>query len=90
MTLEKKGKMSEFKSLIDCQTERIHKLTIEVKDGVAQRSVACELQLNYSKTNAILIRLDTEDIVEEREMTKDEIQMKFEFDKKSKQTKGGN
>lgn len=84
LLLEKKAKMAEFKSLVDYQTERIHKLTIEVKDGVAQRSVDCELRLNYSKTNTILIRLDTEAIVEEREMTKEEKQMKFEFEKTKK------
>lgn len=84
LTLEKKAKMAEFKGLIDHQAERIHSLTVEVKDGIAQRTVDCELRLNYSKLNAILIRLDTEDLVEEREMTTEEKQMKFDFKKAKK------
>ena len=84
LKLEKKAKVAEFSSQIDTEAERIHSLTIEVKDGVAQRPVDCELRLNHTKLTATLIRLDTEDIVEEREMTSDEKQMKIEFEKSKK------
>lgn len=87
LKLEKKAKMAEFKGMVDHQEERIHKLTVEVKDGVAQRPVECELKLNYSKLSATLVRLDTEDIVEERTMSEDEKQMKFEFEKSKKPKK---
>ena len=85
LELEKKAKVAEFKGLIDAQKERIHSLTVEVKDGVAQRPIDCELQLNYSKLSATLIRLDIDEIVEERAMTEEEKQMKF--DKKDMQGK---
>ncbi|KKN74461.1 hypothetical protein LCGC14_0390810 [marine sediment metagenome] len=88
LTLEKKAKVAEFKGMIDNQAERIHSLTIEVKDGIAQRTIECELLLNYSKLTATLVRLDIGDIVEEREMTHYEKQMKFEFEKKGKSMKG--
>lgn len=87
LKLEKKAKMAEFSSQIDAQAERIHSLTVEVKDGIAQRPVDCELQLNHTKRTATLIRLDTEDIVEEREMNQEEKQMKISFEKKTKKGK---
>jgi len=87
LELEKKTKVAEFKGQIDAQKERIHNLTVEVKDGIAQRSVECELLLNYSKLTATLIRLDLSEIVEERTMTEEEKQLKFEFEK-SKKKKG--
>ena len=86
LELEKKAKVAEFKSQIDGQKERIHSLTVEVKDGVAQRPVDCELQLNYSKLTATLTRLDIMEIVEERTMTEEEKQMDFEFEKKGKKS----
>jgi len=81
LEIEKKTLNTNFKGQIDTQKEQIHKLTIEVKDGISQRSIDCELALNYSKLRAILTRLDTGQIVEERPMTEEEKQMKFEFEK---------
>lgn len=88
LELEKKTKVAEFKGQIDAQKERIHNLTVEVKDGVAQRSIDCELLLNYTKLSATLIRLDHDEIVEERTMTTEEKQMKFEFEKNKKSPRG--
>lgn len=79
LSLEKKAKVDEFKGLITAQEESVHRLTVEVKDGVAMRSVKCELRLNYSKLNAILFRFDLEEIVEERPMSEEEKQMQFDY-----------
>lgn len=82
LELEKRSKVAEFKGLIDVQKERIHKLTIEVKDGVAERPVDCELALNYSKLSATLTRFDIDEIVEERPMSEEEKQMELDFEEK--------
>ena len=84
LAIERKTVMSEFKQRKEKLEEQIHTTSLMVKEGVAMRSVKCELQLNYSKLRATIIRLDTEEIVEEREMTNDEKQMKLEFEKKKK------
>lgn len=88
LAIERKTAMSEFKQRKEKLEEQIHVTSLMVKEGVAMRSVPCELQLNYSKQKATIIRLDTEEIVEEREMTDDEKQMRLEFEKNKKSKKG--
>jgi len=78
LELERKTTLKDLGSRKEALIEKIHKLTQQVKDGVEQRSVDCELQLNYTKLTATLVRLDTEEIVEERPMTEEEKQMNFE------------
>lgn len=87
LVIEKKVEMTDFKQRKEKLEEQIHVTSLMVKEGVAMRSVKCELQLNHSKLRAILVRLDTNEIVEEREMTKDEKQMNLEFEKKGKKPK---
>lgn len=84
LAIEKKTAMTEYKQRKEKIEEQIHVTSLKVRDGVEMRSTKCELSLNYSTGQATLIRLDTEEIVEEREMTNDEKQMKLEFEKKSK------
>ena len=84
LAIERKTAMTAFKQRKEKLEEQIHVTSLMVKEGVAMKSVKCELQLNYSKLRAILVRLDTDAIVEEREMTKDEKQMKLEFEKSKK------
>ena len=84
LAIEKKTAMTDFTQRKEKFIEHIHVTSLMVKEGVAMRSVNCELQLNHSKQRAILVRMDTNEIVEEREMTTDEKQMKIEFEKKKK------
>lgn len=84
LAIEKKAAMTAFKQRKEKLEEQIHVTSLMVKEGIEMRSVECELQLNHSKQRAILIRLDTQEIVKEREMTSDEKQMKLEFEKKKK------
>lgn len=77
LELEKKSTMAGFKSRMDCIKERIHNLSRKVKDGIEIRPVDCELQLNHTKMTAILIRLDTQEIIEERPLTAEEKQLNF-------------
>lgn len=80
LELERKSVLGEFKSRLNALEERIHKLTLNVKDGVEMRSVECELHLNYTTLTATLIRSDTKDVVEERPMTDEEKQMNLDFE----------
>ncbi|HUV71687.1 MAG TPA: hypothetical protein VMW25_01625 [Clostridia bacterium] len=48
------------------------------------RFVECQLTLNYTTLQAVSVRTDTEEIIEERKMTQEEKQMKIEFDKDKK------
>lgn len=78
LELERKSVLGGLKKRKDNLIERIHNLTIQVKDGIVMRSVDCELNLNHTKLNAILIRTDTEEIVDERPMTQEEKQMNLD------------
>jgi len=80
LELERKSVLGEFKSRLNALEERIHKLTLNVKDGVEMRSVECELRLNYTTLAATLIRSDTKEVVEERPMTDEEKQMNLDFE----------
>ena len=80
LELEKKAVVGDFKSRMDAQKELIHKFSAQIKDGVEMCLVDCELNLNYSKLSAILIRLDTKKTIEERPMTEEEKQMDFDLE----------
>lgn len=84
LAIEKKTAMTEYKQRKEKLEEQIHVTSLMVKEGVATRSVDCELQLNHTKGRAIIVRLDTNDIIEERDMNKDEQQMKIQFEKDTK------
>ena len=77
LELERKSVLGEFKSRMNALKEKIHNLTMQVKDGVEMKSIDCELHLNYTKLTATLIRTDNKEIVEERPMTDDEKQMEM-------------
>ena len=77
LELEKKSVLGDFKSRMDALKERIHNLTMQVKDGVEMKSIKCELRLDYTKLTASLIRMDSGEIVEERPMTEEEKQMEM-------------
>lgn len=83
LAIEKKTAMTEFKQRKEKIEEQVHVLSLKVKSGFEPRDIKCELQLNYTKLRATLIRLDTHDIVEERDMTADEKQMKLQEKKKN-------
>jgi len=44
------------------------------------RSVGCELALDYASGRATLTRLDTGEVVVERDMSEEEKQMNLDFD----------
>lgn len=77
LELERKTIAKDFASRKEALVERIHNLSNMVKEGVEMRSIDCELQLNFSKLTAILTRLDTCEIIEERPLTEEEKQQEM-------------
>ena len=74
---EKKALVEDFKARI-----AVHEATIAVKQRLVRnkneyRNVECELTLNYTAQKAKLVRLDTKEVVSEREMTMEEKQMQM-------------
>lgn len=80
--IEKKAVMKEYNSQIDNKNKRIHRLMTHVKNGVEYRSVECDLQFHIDKVQAILVRNDMGEVVEERPMTDEEKQIQIEFEDK--------
>lgn len=74
LAIEKKSLLADIKQKADSLAEKIHKTSLMVQLGIEVKSINCELVLNYTTNQARLIRLDTKDVVEEREMTQEEKQ----------------
>lgn len=77
---EKKSVMAEFNSRKKALARDLRSLSRHVKDGVAIRSVACELRFDYARGTADLARTDTGERIIERPMTEEEKQFDMEFD----------
>jgi len=75
----RKTETKNFNSLKQQFTGSIHRLSREVANGEAVRSVDCELRLNRSKLTTTLVRTDTGEIVSERPMTDEEKQMDIDY-----------
>jgi hypothetical protein len=77
----KKAAMAEFTARGKAMSERIYKLSREIRDGITTQPVECERRLNHTKGTSQLVRMDTGEIIEtERPMTTEEKQMEMEFD----------
>jgi len=80
LEVDHKTDMKNFNSLKQQFTGSIHRLSREVANGEAVRSVDCELRLNYSTLTASLWRTDTGEMYDQRPMTEDEKQMDMDFE----------
>lgn len=65
--------------LKDMETE-VRRLSNSVRDGAELRTVQCERRCNYSTGRVQDVRLDTGEILSERDMTEDERQKDLPFD----------
>lgn len=82
---QRKSANEDFKARIAaCEAEITIKQRL-VRNKNEFRPVSCEVTLNYTTLDAVVIRLDTEEIVQERKLTHEEKQMKIDFDKKPKE-----
>ena len=82
---DKKAIDDEFKAKITAQEATIAVKQRLVRNKNEFRSTECELTLNYTTQKATVVRLDTNEVISEREMTVEEKQMKMEFDKEPKE-----
>ena len=80
LEIVRKTDTKNFNSLKQQLTGSIHRLSREVANGEAVRSVDCELRLNYSTLTASLWRTDTGEMYDQRPMTEDEKQMDMDFE----------
>jgi hypothetical protein len=84
LALEKKAAMGEFKQRADKLIEQIHVTSSMVAKGVEIRSVKCEKLINYTTNRATITRLDTRQVVEERELNAEEHQQLMQFASENK------
>lgn len=80
LEIERKVETKNYNSRKQQFTGSIHRLSREVSNGEAVRSVDCELRLNYTKLTAKVVREDTGEVVTERPMSEDEKQMDMDFE----------
>ena len=76
----KKTVLAEFNARLKKISETISRLSREMRDGTAMQPVDCELQLNYSKLTAQLVRTDSGEVIWARPMTNEQKQMQMNFD----------
>ena len=77
---ERKATMSEFKSRKDKLAEQVGVLRAQVETGKVIRPVKCSLTFDYVRLTATVKRMDTCEVIEERDMNSDEKQMDLGFD----------
>jgi len=78
---QKKSVNSDFKAKIDGADAEINGLARKVQDKYEMRYMECEIIIDHKKKKVMSERLDTKEIVRERDMTEDELQQKL-FDEK--------
>ena len=62
----------------DCK-DSIKDLSKKIQDGFEEKSVACRGEFDHIRGLVLIIRIDTDEVVEEREMTEGERQMELQF-----------
>jgi hypothetical protein len=77
---EKKSVVESFKAQQARLEADIAAKQLLVRNKWEFRKVDCNLVMNYSTQTATLIRLDTDEVVNERKMTHDELQLDLGFD----------
>lgn len=78
---EKTAVTSEFKAKIDAKAASTENLSRKITNGREHRYIECELAMNTPKNGRkTLTRLDTEEIVWERNMTPEEMQLKLDIE----------
>lgn len=78
---EKKAVMSEFKAKIDTKAAERQKLAGHINTGCEYRYIDCEMMMNTPKVGRkTLTRLDTAEVVWEKEMSKEELQLRLNLE----------
>ena len=75
---DKKAIMSDYKSQIDGIQAGINSSATKMTSGYEMRSTKCQVIANYPKRVWEYIRIDTGEVVKEKGMTSNDLQMEFE------------
>ena len=85
------GELASVKKQLQAQIEsakcKLSQYGNMVRDKFEYRAVKCEQALNYTRKKVRVTRLDTEEIIEQREMTTDETQMGLALEEKKEDSK---
>jgi hypothetical protein len=72
---ELKAVKSGYKSQIDATAAAINSAATKTNNGYEMRNVECELERDFKLKRIIIRRTDTHEVVKERDMRPDELQM---------------
>ena len=75
---EKKSVMSDFKAQLDSAIQNVRQLTHLVRERKASRPTECEEWWDYNSKTIRVVRTDTREILSERPMTSDQLQMELD------------
>lgn len=84
---QKKEVMDQIKGRLSALECEIGKLSRSINNGYEYRDVECQWEYDWKKKTKKLIRLDTEDVVEVREIEDWEKQKNLDLDNKEKGSK---
>lgn len=70
---DRKKAAGEFNQKIKAHTESIENLVSAIQEGFEERDVECDWRRNNEKGFMELVRMDTREVVETREMTEQEL-----------------
>lgn len=79
---KKKAKAKEFKDVIDEKEAEIESLSNKINNGYEYTNIDCEVFLNVPNSGRKqIVRMDTKEVVEELDMTQEELQVRMDFEK---------
>lgn len=78
---QKKSAVDDFKARVAAKEAEITIKQRLVRNKNEFRPTECEVTLNYTTLKAKVIRADTKEVVQERDLSYEEKQMKIDFDK---------
>lgn len=74
----KKAFIADFSSRIERTKAQIHNAATKLNDGYEMRSIKCEIRMDYTKKIVQFLDIETKEILKERMMRDDEMQMEME------------
>lgn len=77
-----KAQQKHAKSQIEELEAELRRLSNEVRDRATYTQVECEERHNYKRRKVVVVRLDSNEVIEERDMTNAESQRELDFNTK--------
>jgi len=79
--IEKKEVNADFTANINRVKETIHIASVKIDAGKEDRNVECRIEIDIEAHRRKLIRMDTQEVVEDEELTTEDLQQELEFAK---------